>query len=164
MDQARRLVVADMQKLVAEVGWQPDAFTRSVYSFILVPEPAYMCTSLIASLLNRSCSAAAAPSTSYVSSWPSRAVLQGRGKVLIRGHRGCCCKIKLAVGLSVCCLLCLQALPPEVHCSVETFGSYRAGLHLPGDVPASCSQSAYDGMQCSKQYANTQTQPHSIYK
>jgi hypothetical protein len=33
---------------------------------------------------------------------------------------------------SVSLMLLLQALPPEFHASVETFGSYRAGLHLPG--------------------------------
>jgi DNA polymerase sigma len=28
--------------------------------------------------------------------------------------------------------LVAEALPASLHCSVETFGSFRAGLHLPG--------------------------------
>lgn len=30
--------------------------------------------------------------------------------------------------------LVTTALPQELHCGVETFGSYRAGLHLPGEL------------------------------
>jgi hypothetical protein len=38
--------------------------------------------------------------------------------------------------------LVAEALPASLHCSVETFGSFRAGLHLPGEQQQHCGSSS----------------------